>query len=422
MIDLAKLEPIGRKQWVKRKYDEYQESPVAKVIERARKNYEEPTDTLFNEDIAVGKWKATVDKKVNYLLARPPVLAENQELLDNVLPIVRETAKEFLLRGSLIWIIQGDGEQLVPTPLIMNDTIAIYNDEYKEETMCFIRKYIELEVEPSTGEEQEIVYYELYYKDGEANKRDTYCYILDGRDKEEVLEGEPLFIELGKTGDSPLYAYVENLLKAFNKGMKHQDTTVEKNTKPLTEVKGYSGTSDEDLVYAIEKLSIARTDGNGGVVVHMRSMDSASIDMWMKRISQEYYEITATVGKDNELAYAQSGKAIDRLFVDMENSARELAEVLENALIIYFNSIGYDDVDIVWNTDRPVDDLSIINGIQGSVGILSRKTIIEQHPWVDDVGEELKRVRDESLSGMEDLYDEHNYEDVDYEYNEGGNE
>ena len=222
-----------------------------------------------------------------------------------------------------------------------------------------------------------------------------------------MLEEQPLFIELGKTGDAPLFAYVDKLLVAFDHIMRHQDKTVEKNTKPLVEVRGYSGTSDDDLAYAIDELSIARTDGNGGVTIHSRSMDSAAIDLWAKRLLQEWYEATCTVGKENELQYAVSGKAMDRLFVDMENSARELAHVLEQALKAYFEYIGYEDVDIVWNTDRPVDDASIIQAIASSRGLLSDRTLIEQHPWVDDVDEELRRLEEQNASGFNDLMDTH---------------
>ncbi len=418
MIDLAKLEPFGRKQWVKKRFEEYIESPNTKAIDRSRKNYEDPTNELFNEDIGVGKWKATIDRKVNYLLSRPPVAESIQDELDELLPMIKDTAREVLLRGSLIWIVQGDGEAITPKPVIMNDTIAVYSDEYKEQVVCYIRRYVEFEVEPTTGEQTEVEYLEVYYLNGGNAVRETYCYTADDKDKVENLSEAPLFIQLGKTGSAPLYAYVEDLLKAHSKVLKHQDTTVEKNTKPLTEVRGYSGSSDDDLKYAIENLSIARTDGNGGVTVHLRSMDGASIDMWARRIAQEFYEATATVGKENEMAYAQSGKAMDRLFVDMENSARELAGILEEGLITYFEYLGNEDVDIIWNTDRPVDDVSIISGIAQSNGLLSHKTLVEQHPWVDDPEEEMNRLKEERMSGMEDLYEEHDHDIEEDEWEE----
>lgn len=403
MIDLENLEDIGRKLWAKKKYDEYEKSEVKKSIDRSLKSYTDPTSEDYKERVDKSKWKTTVDKKVNYLLSRKPVCEGYQEELDELLSLIKETAKQYLLRGSVIWLVQGDGEDIDPKPYILDNCIAIYKDENKEEPIAYIRKYKDTTVDAKTGNEETLEMYEIYYGE-EFMFRDTYCYTLDTKDrvKEKV---EPYFIEIGRTGDAPLFAYVEGLLDAFNKILKHQDTAVEKNTTPLTEVRGYSGTSDEDLKYSLETLNIARTDGNGGVTIHARSMDSAAIDLWAKRLMNEYYEATCTVGKDNELAYAQSGKAMDRLFIDVESSAKELGQLLEVALVDYFQHIGITKIDVVWNTDRPVDDVGTISGIQASVGILSRKTLLEQHPWVDDVDEEIKRIEEEEVSGMEDLVD-----------------
>ena len=404
-MDISKLQPIGRKAWVKKKWDAHEDSRNALAIDRSETSYYDPTNELYDERLDKSKWKSTVDRKVNYLLARKPVVEDHQDILDSLLPFIRETAIAYTLKGSLVWIVQGDGEDILPKPSIMSDTIAVYRDKHKEDVVCFIRQYVDIEIDDLTGEETSVSYYEVYYKNGEAWHRDTYNYELDNKDTEEVLSEAPVFIELGKTGDAPLFAYVEKLLDAFDHMMLHQDTAVEKNTKPLTEVRGYSGTDDADLQYAIEALSIVKVDGAGGITLHSRSMDSASIDLWAKRLMQEYYEATATVGKDTELQYAMSGKAMDRLFVDMENAARELAEVLETALRAYFEVLGYENVDIVWNTDRPIDDTEIINGIQASRGLVSDRTLLEQHPWIDDIDEEIARRDAEAQAGMLDLVD-----------------
>lgn len=410
MIDLTKLEPIGRKQWVKRKWDEYWDAKNTKAIERSLLMYKDPTNIKVEDRIEKGRWKATVDKKVAYLLSRPPVATSDtyegaQDILDSLSDFLNDSARDLLLRGSLIWIVQGDGKSLEPQLQIMSNTMAVYADSNKEEVAAFIRKRVDVELEPNTGAETEIEYYECYYTKDDVFYRDTFCYSLDDRDKFETFQEAPTFIELGKTGDAPLYAYIENVLMALEHTFKHQDKNTEKNTKPLVEVRGYSGTSDEDLSYAIEELSLARTDGNGGVTIHQRAMDSTSIDLWVKRLMQDYYEVTCTVGKDVELQYAQSGKAMDRLFVDMDNDAHKLAHILELGLKDYFAVLGITDVDIVWNTDRPTDDASIISAIVQSRGLVSDRTLLEQHPWVNDVDKEVERLEEQSISGMEDLVD-----------------
>lgn len=403
MIDLSSLQPIGRKQWAKRKWDEYQNSRVAKSIENSNKEYEDPANEEYECVLNKAKWKATVDKKVNYLLSRPPVCQGHQQELDDLIDLLRESAKKYYIAGSLIWIVQGDGQSIDPKPMIMEDTIAVYGDEHKEHVVAFIRKYTDVELETFTGAETKVEYFELYYKANGESHRDTFCFSKDDKDKEEVLEDAPLFLELGKTGDAPLFAYVSSLVSALDHLMRHQDKTVESNTDPLIEVRGYSGSSAEELKYAVQHLHLAQTDGNGGVTVHTLPMDTNSMELWAKRILQEYYEATCTVGKENELAYAMSGKAMDRLFVDMENDARKLASVLESALVEYFQEVTGEVVDIVWNTDKPIDDASIISAIAASRGLVSDRTLLEQHPWVDDVEEEMRLIDEQNVKGFEDL-------------------
>ena len=405
MIELFKLEPIARKLWTKTKWDEYINSRYYKKVKKSKDVYSEPSNAKFDDVISKPKWKSTVDKKVNYLLARKPILAKNQELLDSLFELLRDTAKEYIIAGSVKWIVQGDGVNVTPRPFIMTNTIAVYQDEGRQEPAAFIRKFVDVVVDPKSGAESTTEYFELYYigEQGEM-RRDTFCHDQSEADVlDEVLDSSTIIIEIGKTGDETLFAYVEGYLDAFNRTLLHQDKVTEKNTKGLVEVRGYSGTDDADMSYAVDTMGIVKTDGTGGVTVHARSMDSASIDLWQKRLLQEYYEATCTVGKENELLYAQSGKAMDRLFVDMENSARELAQLLGNALKSYFESIGLQDAEVIWNTDKPIDDTSIISGITQSRGLLSDKTLIEQHPWVDDVDEELRRKEEEANAGFEDF-------------------
>lgn len=420
MTELSSLAPIGRKLWVKKKWDEYVGSKNYRAIVKATELYYNPTKdkyTMQGEEltekpkIAKPKWRTAVDRKVDYLLARKPVCKDHQELLDSLLDFIRESTTQLILRGSLVWIVQGDGQAIDPRPLIMQNTMVVYSDEFKEEPVAYIRKRIDVEIDNLTGAETEVEYFECYYQSGEAWKRDTYCYSKTENDEEETLSQAPVFIELDKTGDAPLFAYVEDLLIAFDHVLEHQDRTVVKNTTPLTEVRGYTGTPQEDIDYAVNTANIVKVDGNGGVAIHSRSMDSSAIDLWVRRIMQEWYESTRTVGKDDELAYAQSGKAMDRLFIDMENSARQLAHTLEVALQQYFEVLGITDANIVWNTDRPVDDAAIINAIAASRGLVSDETLLEQHPWVDDVEEEKKRIEAQQAAGFEDLMEQRGQEE-----------
>jgi SPP1 family phage portal protein len=51
--------------------------------------------------------------------------------------------------------------------------------------------------------------------------------------------------------------------------------------------------------------------------------------------------------------------------------------------------------EIVFNRDILINETDAIAGCRQSVGILSSETIISQHPWVNNVEQELARIKDE---------------------------
>ena len=71
--------------------------------------------------------------------------------------------------------------------------------------------------------------------------------------------------------------------------------------------------------------------------------------------------------------------------------------------------MGYGDFEneeatITFNRDILINETEAIESCVKSVGILSDETIIEQHPWVDDVQKELERIKKQKEEQMQDQY------------------
>ena len=421
MFDISLLEPLALKVWAIKKYEDWEKSVAYQWGKEALELIEEPTEGAPD---STQRWPSAIEERLNYLMARQPVLRHKdivaeapqletpivkpkkpivepgQEELDALNPAIREYTERFLCCGHALWIVQGDGEGVIPQPMLMEDTLVIYKDKKKKHPICYVRKITEVEVDTQTGAETTYTQYEVWV----GKKKYLFDNARPELDTVEELAEEPHWVEIGTEGEKSCFATVRSILIALNKVFKNQDTTVEANTKPLTEIRGYSGTDVEEARDAVEKASVVLTEGDGGVNVHTRQMDSASIELWTSRLLQQFYQGTGTVGKDKELEFAVSGKALDRLFVQAEQKAKQLGDILEPAIKEVLRLQGVEgDIDIVWNTDRPVDDAETITAIQGSIGLLSKKTLLEQHPWVDDVDEELRRLSQEA-SDVPDLF------------------
>jgi SPP1 family phage portal protein len=92
---------------------------------------------------------------------------------------------------------------------------------------------------------------------------------------------------------------------------------------------------------------------------------------------------------------------------DMETEFQAAFEDLLFFINAYISNKGggnYDgeEVNIIFNRDILISESEVIENCAKSVGILSDETIISQHPWVDDVELELKRLEEQKKKNMEE--------------------
>ena len=63
--------------------------------------------------------------------------------------------------------------------------------------------------------------------------------------------------------------------------------------------------------------------------------------------------------------------------------------------------------------DLPVNETDVIANVNASAGLLSRRTLLENHPWVKDVDGELEAVEAEKRQDLErygaGLFDDHDH-------------
>ena len=64
-----------------------------------------------------------------------------------------------------------------------------------------------------------------------------------------------------------------------------------------------------------------------------------------------------------------------------------------------------EDVEVIFNRDMMVNESQIIADINASSVILSRKTCVAQHPYVEDVDAEMDQIKAEQEEMMEQYGD-----------------
>ena len=119
--------------------------------------------------------------------------------------------------------------------------------------------------------------------------------------------------------------------------------------------------------------------------------------------------------KDDRLSGSPNQMNIRSMYSDIDLDANDMEAELQDAFeeILWFVNVhlfntgqgDFDEekVDIIFNRDMLMDEEAIIDGIKNSEGILSNQTLVAQHPWVEDVEDELQKIDEEKQRAVEEM-------------------
>ena len=129
---------------------------------------------------------------------------------------------------------------------------------------------------------------------------------------------------------------------------------------------------------------------------------------------RDLYDFASAVDtKDPDLGNA-SGKAIGFRYMDLDADCADLGAELQAAFLrmkpfldtwLQMKGVGdfrSETFDIQFNMDMPVDETEIIANINSSASLLSKRTLLENHPWVKDVDAELAAIKKQREQEMKD--------------------
>ena len=112
------------------------------------------------------------------------------------------------------------------------------------------------------------------------------------------------------------------------------------------------------------------------------------------------------LGEQNSLSILSGYTQLDLDCNEMETEYQESMENLMWFVDMYLNNKGEgnfieDEMIIIFDRDLHLDESAIINNCRNSVGIISKRTIVSQHPWVVDADAEMKQLEEEEKAEME---------------------
>ena len=182
-------------------------------------------------------------------------------------------------------------------------------------------------------------------------------------------------------------------------------------------LRNYGGQDLAEFLKDLKEHMGIKVTSDGGVDKLQADLNIDAVMAFLDKQRRDLFDFAAAVDtKDPDLGNA-SGTAINFRYMDLDADCDSLGTELKDTfrrlklfIDVYFQITGQGDFtneefDIVFNMDLPVNETDIINNAVNSNGLLSKRTILQNHPWVTDVDEELARIDEEKKAAMEEYGD-----------------
>lgn len=189
-------------------------------------------------------------------------------------------------------------------------------------------------------------------------------------------------------------------------------------------LKGYGGQDIEEFFEEVKRLKVIKTDGDGSASTQTIEVPTEARERMLDRLEKALFKFGRGVNVDdiqgditNVRIYSMySGLDLKANEFEMEiNNFFDQTLVLLNRYLAVSNKplINAEAADLKFKRSMILNKAEVITSLLSEVGFRSTRTLLEQHPDVDDVDEELKRLDDEAKALEKRLGGDLDFEDDD---------
>ena len=425
------------------------------ILDRKMYRYEDEQpvldETKTNHKLAHGFMHEFVDDKVNYLLSRPYAMKCKDTAY---LKLVQNTlGKRFQHRivqlgtecsnKGIAWSYQYiDASGQFRTMRIPSEQlIPLWFDNDHEELQAMIRYY---PVEVYEGKERK------YVTKIEYHTQDGVEYYEQDKDGEIILDAEkyldqpedgglliPHFTIDNEPGtweripfvpwknndyELPDLQFIKTIIDDYDLTRSDVSNLIADLRSLIYVLKGYDG---EDLSTFMRDLAYyhgIKVDEDGGVDTLNPKIDIEAASKHFEQLQKDIYRFGQAVDKgQDKLGNSPSGVALRFIYSGLDLKCNNLEDSFKWSFeqLIYFvnkylevtkkGTTSDREISIVFNRDIDINESQAITDCQNSKGVISDRTIIANHPWVENVEEEIGQIEKENSTPDDDLLKQHDH-------------
>lgn len=387
-------------------------------------------DEKPNNKIPHGWHKLLVDQKTAYLVGNPINFStDDEELLEHINEylgekfddIANELVKNASNKGKE-WLhpyIDEDGEfDFIITPA--EQCIPIYEDKRQTKLQHMIRYYPvvlgDKEVtQVELWSDNDVTYYileesTLMFDASEPKNPASHFYYVNNQQERGYGWGRVPFIAFRNNeqekGD---LHYYKQLIDAFDNKVSDNQNSFEEIQELIYVLKGYEGQSLSEFMRNLKHYKAINVDDNGGVDTLQGEIPMTSIDSHLDRLRDSIFTFGQGVDTGSKnMESAVSGIALKFLYslLDLKSdtlerkfrvSLQELMWFLCEFLEMSGDKHQHDYKSVKYTFDRSTmsNDKENAEIARDSKGSISDRTIVANHPWVENLEDELEQIEKE---------------------------
>lgn len=435
-ITLAQLERSGAMTWeqiISNEIREFKCSDEYAVMQEAESYYRNRSAVQgkkndiakrSNTKIEHPLIRKLVNQKADYLLSKPFTVSGDSkeytaalgELFDDELRTKIKSLAKGAVKSGIAYLIPYFEEGALRFMRVPStELIPLWTDCENSRLDGFIRFYDRIEYQGTT----KIIMHHAEYWSREGvqyfqSQDEEYKQVGEGFTPHFTIDNKPynweevplIWLKYNEE-ELPLAYFVKELVDSVNWQTSVTEDVLRDVSKFIFVLKNYGGQDLTEFVEELRKSLAVKVDSDGGVDTIKPSVDVSEVLAFIDKQRRDIYDLADSVDtKDPELGNA-SGTALYFRYMGLDNDCAGLGTGLKSAfqrmklfIDAFFSLTGKGDfsaqkLSVVFNTDMPVNESEVIANCRNSEGIISRRTILENHPWTESAEEEQKRLDEE---------------------------
>lgn len=215
----------------------------------------------------------------------------------------------------------------------------------------------------------------------------------------------------------PDIKFIKDLIDDYDKNRSDISNTLDEIRSVIFGLKGYGGQNLAEFMRDLSYYRAVLLDEDGGLETYNPTIDITAAKEHFDTLKDDIYSLGQAVDKSSDkIGNSPSGIALKFLYSGLDLKCNSMESNFQWAFgeLMYFVNkyweiTGQDtylnqDISIVFNRDIQINETEAVTNCANSKGIISDKTIIENHPFVTDAVQEMKQIEEESKSPEEDMF------------------